>query len=64
MIRTCPACGHKSRVRARNAASLARCGRCRTEIASPFEPLEADPELFGEVVGSARVPVLVDSWAG
>jgi thioredoxin 2 len=27
------------------------------------EPLEADPELFNEVVQNARVPVLVDFWA-
>ncbi len=27
------------------------------------EPLEADPQLFDEVVREARVPVLVDFWA-
>jgi thioredoxin 2 len=27
-------------------------------------PVEADPALFDEVVSSARVPVLVDFWAG
>ena len=64
MIRTCPSCGQKNRVPAKNAVSLARCGKCRAEIPPPFEPLEADPELFDEVVGSAPVPVLVDFWAG
>jgi len=63
MIRTCPACGQKNRVPAGNAVSLARCGKCRAEIAPPSEPLEADPQLFDEVVGSAPVPVLVDFWA-
>ena len=64
MIRTCPSCGQKNRVPAKNAVSLARCGKCRAEIPPPFEPLEADPELFDEVVGSSPVPVLVDFWAG
>ena len=27
------------------------------------EPLEADPELFDEIIQKARVPVLVDFWA-
>jgi thioredoxin 2 len=27
------------------------------------EPLSVDPELFGEIVQNARVPVLVDFWA-
>jgi thioredoxin 2 len=64
MIRTCASCGQKNRVPARSAVSLARCGKCRAEIPPPSEPLEVDPELFDEVVGSAPVPVLVDFWAG
>jgi thioredoxin 2 len=27
------------------------------------EPLEADPTLFDEIIGNARVPVLIDFWA-
>jgi thioredoxin 2 len=27
------------------------------------EPVEADPELFSEIMQNARVPVLVDFWA-
>jgi thioredoxin 2 len=64
MIRPCPACGQKNRVAARHAVNLARCGKCRAEIPPPAEPIDADPELFDEVVGSAPVPVLVDFWAG
>lgn len=64
MIRTCPSCGQKNRVPAKNAVSLARCGKCSAEIPPPAEPIDADPELFDEVVGSAPVPVLVDFWAG
>lgn len=64
MIRSCPSCGQKNRVPAKSAVSLARCGKCRAEIRPPAEPLEADPGLFDEVVGSSPVPVLVDFWAG
>jgi thioredoxin 2 len=27
------------------------------------EPVEADPELFDEIIREARVPVLIDFWA-
>jgi thioredoxin 2 len=27
------------------------------------EPIEADPALFDEITGAARVPVLIDFWA-
>ena len=64
MIRTCPACLQKNRVAARHVVARTRCGKCRTELPPPAEPLDADPELFEEVVGSAPVPVLVDFWAG
>lgn len=64
MIRTCPSCHQKNRVAARNVVSLARCGKCRSELPPPSEPIEADTALFDEVVGEAPVPVLVDFWAG
>src|SRR5512140_1394992 len=64
MIRVCPSCRQKNRVSARHVVSLTRCGKCRTELPPPSEPLEATPELFDEVVGESPVPVLVDFWAG
>lgn len=64
MIRVCPSCQQKNRVAARHVVSLTRCGRCRTDLPPPSEPIDADAALFDEVVGEAPVPVLVDFWAG
>ena len=41
----------------------ARCGACKTPFAPPSQPIEADAELFDEVLRDAKVPVLVDFWA-
>ena len=64
MIRICPSCHQKNRVAARHVVSRTRCGKCRSELPPPSEPIEADTALFDEVVGEAPVPVLVDFWAG
>ena len=48
---------------AAHLADTGRCGACKNPLSPVNEPLEADPELFNEVVQTARVPVLVDFWA-
>ena len=63
MIRLCRACGQKNRLKATNLTSRVRCGKCKADIAPVAEPIDADAETFDEVVGEARVPVLVDFWA-
>jgi thioredoxin 2 len=50
-------------VPATHLADTGRCGACKSALPAISEPLEADPELFDEVVQTARVPVLVDFWA-
>jgi thioredoxin 2 len=50
-------------VGAADLARHARCGRCKAAIAPVAEPIEADAEVFDEVVRQATVPVLVDFWA-
>jgi len=50
-------------VPAAHLADTGRCGACKNPLSPVNEPLEADPELFNEVVQTARVPVLVDFWA-
>jgi thioredoxin 2 len=42
---------------------VGRCGSCRRELEPPAEPLDVDDAAFDEIVGGARVPVLVDFWA-
>ncbi len=63
MIRSCPSCGKKNRVPAAHLADGARCGACQTPLPPLAEPVDADPELFDEVMREAKVPVLVDFWA-
>jgi thioredoxin 2 len=63
MIRICPSCGRKNRIPARHLADRGRCGACHAALEPVAEPIEADPELFDEVLSGARVPVLVDFWA-
>src|SRR5215813_5407088 len=63
MIRQCPACGKKNRVPPEHLADEGRCGSCKAAIAPIAEPIDADPNMFDEIVSRARVPVLVDFWA-
>lgn len=64
LILSCPSCGVKNRIPAAHAADTGRCGKCKAELPPVSSPVEADSALFDDVVGSARVPVLVDFWAG
>ena len=63
MIQICPNCGQKNRISAAHLASHVRCAKCKTPLAPIDKPLEADPDLFDDVLQHARVPVLVDFWA-
>ena len=63
MIRTCPVCGQKNRIKPANITGTVRCGKCKTVLPPPAEPIDADAEIFDEVIKSAKVPVLVDFWA-
>lgn len=62
-ILTCHNCGQKNRIPAKHLADVGRCGSCKAPLGPLSEPLQADPQLFDEVVGEAKVPVLVDFWA-
>jgi len=63
MIRQCPACGKKNRVPAEHLADTGRCGACGAPLPPIAEQIDADPTTFDEIVGGARVPVLIDFWA-
>jgi thioredoxin 2 len=63
MIRACKACGKRNRIPARHLASRGKCGACKAPLEPADEPIEADPELFEDVLRNARVPALVDFWA-
>ena len=63
VILICPSCGKKNRSPAARLSEVGRCGACKAQISPPDKPIEADPEIFREIAGGARVPVLVDFWA-
>jgi thioredoxin 2 len=63
MIRTCTSCGQKNRIQAGHLTARVRCGKCKTPLDPIAEPIDADPELFDDVLRAAKVPVLVDFWA-
>ena len=63
MIRTCPKCGQKNRVRSEDLTRQAICGKCKTPLPPIAEPIDADRAVFDAIVRHARVPVLVDFWA-
>jgi thioredoxin 1 len=63
MIRVCLKCGAKNRIPAKHLADVGKCGSCKAALPAEAGPIEADPELFEEVLRDAKVPVLVDFWA-
>ena len=63
MIRSCPSCGTKNRIHARNLSNVVRCGACKTTLPAIAEPVDVDESAFDDIVSGSRVPVLVDFWA-
>jgi thioredoxin 2 len=63
ILRSCKSCGRQNRIPAEHLADSGRCGACKTSLGPIGEPLPVDPQLFDEIIGKARVPVLVDFWA-
>lgn len=63
MLRNCAACGAENRVPWARVADRAKCGKCKAPLAPIETPLDATPETFDQIVGAAKVPVLVDFWA-
>jgi thioredoxin 2 len=63
MIRRCPHCGRPNRVPAARLADTGRCGACRQTLGPAAEPLDVTSAEHDEIVGAARVPLLIDFWA-
>jgi thioredoxin 2 len=64
IIRTCPSCGKKNRIRYSRLNEQAQCGSCGAALPPPSEPVAVDHgmELAG-VLSESSLPVLVDFWA-
>lgn len=63
VLQNCKTCGRANRIPAEHLADKGRCGACKAPLAPAAAPIEADPDLFREIIEKARVPVLVDFWA-
>jgi thioredoxin 2 len=63
VLRSCPKCGATNRVPPEHLADTGRCGACKAALPPSDAPIEADPQIFQEVMARSPVPVLVDFWA-
>jgi len=64
VIVTCPSCGQRNRIPFAPLTAETRCGKCKTSLTLPGEPLEIpDAATFDAVVAQSPVPVVVDFWA-
>jgi thioredoxin 2 len=63
VVLECAACGASNRIPAERLTDRAVCGRCKTPLVGPNEPIDAGEDLFHAVVSTSKVPVLVDFWA-
>lgn len=60
----CPQCGQRNRIGYERARELVRCGKCKTPIDRPGEPIEIrNEQLFDALIRSSALPVLTDFWA-
>ena len=61
-IIACPSCAQRNRVAF--STREARCGRCKSALPPPSEPIEVpDARAFDALVRDGRQPVVVDFWA-
>ena len=61
-IVTCSSCGQRNRLPF--SGQDARCGKCKTALRSPAEPIEIPSvQVFDALVRGAGLPVVVDFWA-
>src|SRR5689334_14190548 len=63
LVRDCKQCGAKNRIPSRHLADAGRCGSCKSALPPADAPIEADAEVFQDVVRDSPVPILVDFWA-
>ena len=61
-IISCPSCRQRNRVA--YSTREARCGRCKSALPPPSEPIEVpNARAFDALVRDGRQPVVVDFWA-
>src|SRR4051812_35675667 len=64
LIVTCPQCGQQNRLAYERLKQIPHCGKCRSELRLPGEPVDVEnEEVFDALTGRSGLPVLVDFWA-
>lgn len=64
MQRVCRQCHAVNRIPARHLADSGTCGKCHAALPPEDAPIDvSSADEFDDIVGHARVPVLVDFWA-
>src|SRR5579862_3855568 len=64
VIVTCPSCGQKNRTPYDRLGEVGQCGKCKSDLLPPSEPIEIDSEAhFARVTGESSLPVVVEYWA-
>lgn len=64
LVTSCPSCGQKNRFLYERFGDVVRCGKCKTPLSMPSEPIEiASTAEFDRLVAQSSMPILVDYWA-
>jgi thioredoxin 2 len=64
VIVTCPTCAQKNRFAYERLGHPVRCGKCKTALTPPAEPIDVQSSAdFDRLVAAASLPVVVDYWA-
>ena len=64
IVTTCGTCGQQNRFLYDRLGEPVRCGKCKTRLPNPSEPIEMATSVdFDRLVSRSSLPVLVDYWA-
>lgn len=60
----CPNCQQTNRVPFSKLAAGGKCGRCKTPLPPPADPVEVDrADELSAILASSDLPVVIDFWA-
>jgi len=64
VVVVCSVCGQKNRLVYERLGETVRCGKCKTAIGAPNQPIEVTSTAdFDRLVAQSSLPVVVDYWA-
>lgn len=63
VICVCPHCGQKNRTPYERLGEIGQCGKCKSDLPPPSEPVEVEHEAHFARLTHTEIPVLIDYWA-